>query len=482
MRVPLPTLVCPLAMLASLVSFSLTSANLLAETSAKKAPGLGDPGKLTSVVLDTGRIKDGGFTIAGRDAGQQIVVTGQYDSGQVRDLSRTVTYQTAPAGIVEVDANGHVTPIKEGTATVSVKSPEGLTASAKVTVTNIDKDLPINFPNQVVPIFTKFGCNGGGCHGKSGGQNGFRLSLLGFEPTEDFEYLVKEGRGRRLFPAAPERSLLLMKANATLPHGGGHRIETNSPPYLLMKRWIEQGMPYGNDTDPQVTRIEVFPQERLLGRDATQQIVVVAHYSDGSSEDVTRTTQFDSNDAEMAEVSVTGLVKTGQLTGSVAVMARYQGNVGVFRATIPLGLKVENLPPTKNYIDDLVFSKLKALGLPASGVCDDATFLRRVSIDLAGRLPTLSEVEQFLADKDPNKRAKAHRSIVGERRLCGLLCQQMERDSSQQAPHRSRQDGDVCLPHLDSSKLARKQALRCFCPRSAHRFGGSRQERAGCLV
>ena len=101
-----------------------------------------------------------------------------------------------------------------------------------------------------MPIFTKFGCNGGGCHGKSGGQNGFRLSLLGFEPEEDYEYLVKEGRGRRLFPAAPDQSLLLLKATARLPHGGGKRIELDSPAYRLLRRWIEQGMPYGKETDP----------------------------------------------------------------------------------------------------------------------------------------------------------------------------------------------------------------------------------------
>jgi hypothetical protein len=119
---------------------------------------------------------------------------------------------------------------------------------------------------------------------------------------------------------------------------------------------------------------------------------------------VTRTTQFDSNDTEMAEVSVSGSVTTGQLTGSVAVMARYQGNVGVFRATIPLGIATDKLPPAKSFVDELVFKKLKALGLPSSQACDDATFLRRVSIDIAGRLPTLEETEQFIADPSAAKR------------------------------------------------------------------------------
>ena len=383
----------------------LTTAALAADNPAKpKAPGLGDPGALKAIQVETGRLKDGLVTISGRDAGQQIVVTGQYDSGQTRDLTRKCTYEVSPAGIVNVDSTGLVTPVAEGEATLHVSAAAGIDGNVKVKVANLVTDLPINFANQITPVFTKYSCNGGGCHGKSGGQNGFRLSLLGFEPKEDFEYLVKEGRGRRLFPAAPDQSLLLLKATARLPHGGGQRIEFDSPAYRLLRRWVEQGMPYGKDTDAKVTHIEVQPLERLMEREGTQQIVVIAHYSDGSTEDVTRTTQFDSNDTEMAEVSVSGLVTTSQLTGSVAVMARYQGHVGVFRATIPLGVKTDNLPAGKNYVDEFVQKKLKALGLPSSLVCDDATYLRRVCVDLAGRLPTLQETEEFLADGAPNKR------------------------------------------------------------------------------
>jgi hypothetical protein len=141
-----------------------------------------------------------------------------------------------------------------------------------------------------------------------------------------------------------------------------------------------------------------------MERGGTQQIIAIAHYTDGTTEDVTRTTQFDSNDTEMAEASVTGLVTTSQLTGSVAVMARYQGHVDVFRATVPLGIKTDNLPSARNYVDELVFKNLKSLGLPSSQISDDATFLRRVSVDIAGRLPTLPESEAFLADASPSKR------------------------------------------------------------------------------
>lgn len=389
-----------------------TSSWAAPDGSKPEPPGLGDPGALQSISVETGRTTDGLFVLSGRDGSQQLVVTGHYATGQTRDLSGAVQYSVSPEGIAVIDRSGHVTPVVEGEATIHVKSETGPDTMVKVRVTHITQDLPVNFPNEVVPIFTKYGCNSGGCHGKSGGQNGFRLSLLGFEPPEDFEFLVKEGRGRRLFPADPDRSLLLEKAAAVLPHGGGHRIASDSPAYRVLRRWIEQGMPYGNSTDPVVARIDVFPQDRLMGRDSSQQVVVVAHYSDGSTKDVTRMTQFDSNDTEFAEVTATGLVTTSKLTGSVAIMARYQGHVGVFRATVPLGVPVENLPVARNFIDENVFEKLRALGLPASQPADDVTFLRRVTIDIAGRLPRKEEAELFLADTDPEKRLKVINQLL----------------------------------------------------------------------
>ncbi|MGE3806336.1 MAG: DUF1549 domain-containing protein [Gemmataceae bacterium] len=373
---------------------------------APEPKGLGDPGPLKSIQIETGRSKDGSFALIGVDASQQLLVTGQHASGQVRDLTPKVSYTTNPAGIVAIAASGLVTPLKEGQATITVKGPHGLTASVPVTVRGLVQDTRVSFNNQIVPIFTKAGCNTGACHGKASGQNGFKLSLFGFEPGEDHETLVGEARGRRLFFAAPAQSLLLLKATATAAHGGGKRLEIDSPHYVTLRRWIEQGAPASRGADPVVQKIEVLPRERLLDRESAQQLTVIAHLSDGSTMDITRLAQFESGSTEMAKVSEAGLVTTQKLPGSVAIMARYQAHVDVFRAIVPLGAPVANLPAAKNFVDELVFKQLQRLGLPPSAPCDDGTFIRRVTIDIAGRLPTREETEQFVADKDAQKHEK----------------------------------------------------------------------------
>lgn len=338
------------------------------------------------------------------DARQQLLLTEPCENGLFRDWTRRASYEAAPEGVVQIGNDGLIIPLANGTASVTARLKDGRSASLTVQVENIEAVLPVNFPNQIVPIFTKAGCNAGGCHGKAGGQNGFKLSLLGFEPTEDFEHLVKEARGRRIFPAAPEHSLLLVKATGTLPHGGGKRMEPNSDDFRLIVRWINQGMPYGKSNDPTVDRIEVFPKQRTLSLGADQQLIVVAHYTDGSKQDVTRSALYEPNDKEMAKADSDGYVKMFEQPGDVAIMVRYQAKVAVFQATVPLGAPVDNLPPARSFIDELVFKKLKTIGMPPSEQCDDATFLRRVSIDIAGRLPTLEETTRFLADPDPSKR------------------------------------------------------------------------------
>lgn len=340
--------------------------------------------------------------LRGQEARQQLLVTGKDSGGFEADFTHQAGFELSPPDVVKVEA-GRVLPLKNGEAVIKAAVGE-VTTTTRVVVENFEASRPINFANQIVPIFTKNGCNAGGCHGKSGGQNGFKLSLLGFEPGDDYEYLIKEGKMRRIFPPAPERSLLLLKGAAILPHGGGKRLEPDSDDYKLLVRWIGQGMPYGRKEDPVVQRIEVFPKERVLRMGGEQQLAVLAHYSDGSTEDVTRSALYEANDKNMATCDETGRVKVFEQPGDVGIMVRYQAKVAVFRATLPLGAAMASLPEPANFIDELVLKKLKALGLPPSELCDDPTFVRRAALDIAGRLPTPEESRKFLDSTDPKKR------------------------------------------------------------------------------
>ncbi len=263
----------------------------------------------------------------------------------------------------------------------------------------------LNFVNDVEPILTKASCNSGGCHAKAGiGQRGFRLSVLGFEPQEDYEHIVKEGKGRRVFAAAPDQSLLLLKAANIVPHGGGKRLEPGSEEFQTVVRWISEGMVYERESDPKIVSVEVEPARISLKAKSQQHLKVRARYTDGSVRDVSRTALYEANDKSMAEASEEGVVSLQDLPGNVAVMVRYSGLVSVCSISVPLGAPVEQLPPSKNFIDELVFANLKRIGIPPSGVCDDSTFLRRVSLDIAGRLPTEEEAQAFLNNNDPGKR------------------------------------------------------------------------------
>ncbi len=262
-----------------------------------------------------------------------------------------------------------------------------------------------SFVNDVVPILTKSSCNSGACHAKAGnGQNGFRLSLLGFEPEEDFEHIVKESHGRRIFLAAPDQSLLLLKATNMVPHGGGKRFDIDSASYQLIRRWIQAGVPNEPARDRKLMAIDVEPKRGILQVGATQQLKVTARYADGTHRDVTAMSLFEPNEKNMASVNETGLVSIRDIPGNVAIMVRYQGLVSVFSVSIPLGAEVAQLPPEKNFIDQLVFANLQRIGIPPSPLCDDVTFLRRVTLDIGGRLPTVEEAQEFLNSTQHDKR------------------------------------------------------------------------------
>ncbi len=386
--------------LSAVLLFAFFNAWLTSEIAAAEFPGLGPKGDLVRIEFESA----GATALVGQNARKQLLVTGIYSSGQKHDFSHDVTYSLDAPNVVRVDKDGLVIPLADGSATITATESSGKSATIALTASHCAEELPVNFKNEIVPIFTKLGCNAGGCHGKADGQNGFKLSLLGFYPEEDYEYLVHEDRGRRVFPADPDYSLLLQKPANVLPHGGGQRMSPGSYEWELISRWIRQGMPYGAETDPVLERIEAVPAVREMNVRTRQQLSVIAHYSDGSIRDVTRLASYDANYPEMAVSTSFGRITVEDVPGEVAMMVRFQGQVGVFRAIIPQGLPVPLTPPEKTFIDTLVFTKQRQLGIPPSLLCDDPTFIRRVSIDVAGRLPTVSEVEQFIADPDPAKR------------------------------------------------------------------------------
>jgi len=272
---------------------------------------------------------------------------------------------------------------------------------------------PLSFVNDIQPILTKAGCNAGACHAKAvTGQRGFRLSVLGFEPEEDYEAIVKQGKGRRVFPAAPEESLLITKGAAIVPHTGGKKIEPDSEHYQTLVRWIAEGMPYAQKDEPKLKDIVVEPARATMKVKTSLPLKVLARYSDGSSRDVTRLALFEANDRAMAEADERGLVKTLDIPGNVAVMVRFGGKVSVCSVSVPLGAPVTLLPPVKNFIDQHVFANLQQIGVPPSPLCDDSTFLRRISLDIGGRLPTTEETRAFLASKAPDKRDQAIEALL----------------------------------------------------------------------
>jgi hypothetical protein len=352
------------------------------------------------------------INLKGSDDAQQLVLTATLAESRLQDLSADVKFDVADPKVVRVTETGRVIPLTNGRTEITASyGPK--TVKVPVTAEAIDQNLPINFANQIVPVLTKLGCNGGGCHGKASGQNGFKLSLLGFEPEVDFTALVKEARGRRLFPAAPDHSLVLLKATGQIAHGGGKRMEMDSDEYKLIRRWIAAGTPYGQPTDPFVDRIMVYPDHRIMTRQNKQQLAVFAHYTDGSIQDITRRAQYESNDTEIAVVDAAGLVRTLGFSGEAAIMARYQGQVTVFRATVPLGQKTPSYQfPSQTLVDGFTQKKWQQLGLVPSDLCSDSQFIRRVSLDITGTLPTPAEVSAFVNSKDPAKRDKLVDSLL----------------------------------------------------------------------
>lgn len=353
------------------------------------------------------------------------------------DITHACHYESSDQHVARVDQRGFIRPAGPGQCEITVRYRAQDTvgnaiaserrAALRVEVPAFDSGRPVDFANELVPLLTRFGCNAGGCHGKATGQNGFKLSLFGFDPKFDYDAIALASHGRRIFPAAAAQSLLLRKATATVPHGGGRRIEPDSEAYQLIARWISQGAPRPAPDAPHLARLVVTPGERVMGQGAKQQLAVTADFSDGSQRDVTRQAQYASNFDLVATVDDRGLVQCGSRTGEAAIMVRYMGEVAVFQTLVPrssatgTGESPSTLRAAETavnasvaergfephgYIDELSAAKWKKLGIRPSPPADDGQFLRRVTIDLCGRLPTIDETRSFLADSSPDKRTR----------------------------------------------------------------------------
>ena len=344
------------------------------------------------------------FALDRPEATRQLVVI-DVDEPREIDRTRAARFSSSDPSILVVDATGLVEPRGDGQAQVIVQLGER-TLRANVQVSGQKTPTPVSFRHEVIPILTKAGCNAGGCHGKAEGQNGFRLSVFGFDPEADHEALVMQGRGRRVSPGWPSGSLLLAKATAAAPHGGGLRVEHGSRRYRLLLRWIAEGAELtGNDRD-QVVSIEVRPKRFELTPGATRQLRVTARYANGAERCVTADAEYACDTVHLAQVDGRGYVQASDLAGQAAILVRYAGQVAVSHLTTPRAGVTFVRPPEVNFIDHHVWNHLAGLGIQPRELAADSTFLRRAFLDAIGVLPTPHEAQAFLDSTAPDKRSK----------------------------------------------------------------------------
>ena len=380
----------PSRLLTCLRVFLLT---FLAHTSAHAADGL--RASPSEVVLDR------------PEASQQLLV--HHASKANGDLTRTVKYESANPDIAIVTASGRVLRRGEGQTRITIRSEpptDGSNITVPVTVKGLTNPAPLSFQNDVIPILSKAGCNSGGCHGKAEGQNGFKLSIFGFDPLADHEALVAEGRGRRISVSTPEASLLIQKGVALMPHGGGAKIPRGGLWHRRLSRWMKEGARRDAADTHSIASIEVEPQQVRMSSTATQQLRVTAVDQDGARRCVTIEAEYQSNAEPIATADRSGLIRVSGIPGEAAILVRYMGHVGVCRVTLPQSDVDFQRPPENNFVDRHAWNKLDRLRIQPSELSGNATFLRRVFLDTIGTLPTVAEARAFLNDADPAKRTK----------------------------------------------------------------------------
>lgn len=337
---------------------------------------------------------------------QSVIGQAVYDNGLTEDVTTKLQFKPAQEGIVRIE-NNMIYPAGDGETDV-VASFGGASVKLHSKVTKAKEDRPISFTLDVMPTFMRAGCNTGSCHGAARGKDGFRLSLFGFDPKGDYHRLTRELSGRRINLSMPQESLLLEKAIGAVPHTGGKLYEKDSEYYNASLRWLQAGAPYDAGAIPTVDKVEIYPKGGVMdGKGTTQQVSVLAYYSDGTTRDVTTLSAFSSNNDNSATITKDGKI-TASNRGEAFIMARFDTHtVGSHFVVLPKGLDFEwpNIPEY-NYVDTLIHNKLKKLRVIPSEVCSDAEFLRRASLDICGVMPTIEEFNTFVADKDPKKREK----------------------------------------------------------------------------
>jgi hypothetical protein len=337
---------------------------------------------------------------------QPFIVMATRGDGVTQDVTAQAKVSLAQPNLVKLEGHA-LLPAADGETSMTVHFEEHQ-ASVPVVVKDATAERPISFKLDVMPVFMRAGCNTGSCHGAARGKDGFMLSLFGYDPDGDHHRITREISTRRINLALPAESLLLEKTDGTVPHTGGKRFSKDSPHYAAILRWLEAGAAKDPGEVPTVESVELYPRQSVLeGEGATQQMIVRAKYSDGTDRDVTNLAVFLSNNDNSAAISPDGLVKAGA-RGEAFVMARFSTHT-VGSQVLVLPKDLEYTPPSetpKNYIDELVGAKLHKLRMLPSPVCSDEAFLRRVTLDITGLLPTPEEYEAFLADADPAKRAR----------------------------------------------------------------------------
>ena len=349
----------------------------------------------------------GQVVLSSPESRQTLVVQSRTADDQFQAQAADATLSSSDEKVVRVE-NGVAVPVANGKATITAKAGDNA-ATAEVTVTGMDQPFTWSFRNHVESVLSKQGCNAGACHGARAGQKGFRLTLFGFDVDADYTYLTRQAIGRRIVPTDPGRSLILTKPTGLLPHKGGVRLDPSSLEYRVLAEWIAAGAPGPKDDDPQIVKVEVLPQYTTQSVGKSQQLVVLAHFSDGHVEDATRWAKYTAVSSTVTGVDERGKVTiTGPGEGAIKVWYLNYSAMAFMTVPYPNAVMPESLAqlPRRNLLDDEINAKLAALNLPPSPPADDATFLRRAYLDTIGTLPTIDQARAFLADESPDKRDK----------------------------------------------------------------------------